>query len=165
MANACHLELGSYVVYPAHGVGKLVNIESYDVDGVMLQFYVINFEKERMTLRLPPHKAQQAGLRKLSSQSDLSQVFQILDTKRKPKRALWGRRAQEYEGKINSGDPSALAEVVRELFGRNSETDQSYSERQLYQTALERLAREVSIVQKIGEIEAAQIVEERLRVA
>ncbi len=157
------IKVGSYVVYPAHGVGKLVNIETHDIAGVSVQFYVIDFEREKMTLRLPPHKAQQAGLRVLSSPDDMTRIFQVLSIRSKPKRAMWGRRAQEYENKINSGDPLALAEVIRELYGRNLETDQSYSERQIYQTALERLTREIAIVQKIGEQEAVHMLEERLK--
>ena len=165
MIDEYGLEVGDYVVYPAHGVGQLVNIEVHEIAGTTVQFYVINFEKEKMTLRLPPQKARQAGLRMLSSRADIEQAYQILSTRVKPKRAMWGRRAQEYETKINSGSPIAIAEVLRELYGRNTDVDQSYSERQIYQTALERLIREIAIIEKVDEKSAINLVEKYLQAA
>lgn len=142
---------GEFVVYPAHGVGKLVGSEIHEISGHQLELLVINFEKERMTLRLPSHKAKTAGLRPLSSADAMQGALHTLTVKTKQKRAMWSRRAQEYETKINSGDPKSIAEVVRELYRANNDSDQSYSERQIYQAAMERLARELAAVESIEE--------------
>ena len=156
---------GEFVVYPAQGVGKLVGSEIHEISGHQLELLVINFEKERMTLRLPTHKAKAAGLRPLSTLDDMQGALHTLTVKIKQKRAMWSRRAQEYETKINSGDPKSIAEVVRELYRAHSDSDQSYSERQIYQAAMERLARELAAVESIEEIAAVVKMEKILEAA
>ncbi|MEM6635658.1 MAG: CarD family transcriptional regulator [Pseudomonadota bacterium] len=135
-----------YVVYPAHGVGRIVSIEEQDIAGIQLELFVISFEKDKMTLRVPTNKAQHVGMRSLSSPDVVSQAMRTLRGKAKVKRAMWSRRAQEYEQKINSGDLISIAEVVRDLHRTDDQREQSYSERQLYEAALERLTREVAAV-------------------
>jgi CarD family transcriptional regulator len=157
--------VGEYVVYPAHGVGKLLAIESQDIAGQKVDLLVINFEKERMTLRLPVHKAAQAGLRPLTTKSEFEEVLKALTIKMKPRRLMWSRRAQEYENKINSGNPVSIAEVVRDLFRSQTDADQSYSERQIYQAAMDRLAREFAAIESIGETDAIQKMETIMRAA
>lgn len=144
-----------FVVYPAHGVGKIVNVEEQEVAGLKLDFFVISFEKDKMTLRVPTNKATENGMRSLSSPDVISKAMTTLKGKAKVKRAMWSRRAQEYEQKINSGDLIAIAEVVRDLHRSDDQREQSYSERQLYEAALERLTREVAAVAG-GDEEAAQ---------
>ena len=158
-------KIGDYVVYPAHGVGKLLAIESHEIAGQKVELFVINFERDRMTLRLPTQKAQNAGLRQISSKDSFSSVLDKLSVKTKPRRVMWSRRAQEYENKINSGDPVAIAEVVRDLFRNQNDSDQSYSERQIYQAAIDRLAREFAVVESIDENEAIDKMEAIMRVA
>ena len=133
-----------FVVYPAHGVGKIVSVEEQDVAGHRLELFVISFEKDKMTLRVPTHRATEAGLRSLSSPDVVAHAMRTLKGKAKVKKAMWSRRAQEYEQKINSGDLIAIAEVVRDLHRADDQREQSYSERQLYEAALERLTREVA---------------------
>ncbi len=145
---------GDYVVYPTHGVGLIEAIEEQDIAGFTLRLYVIRFEKEKMTLRVPVNKVQEAGLRKLSSRNQIDVALTTLRGRSRVSRAMWSRRAQEYEAKINSGDPVSIAEVVRDLHRNAGQPDQSYSERQIYEAALERLARELAAVEKI-ETEAA----------
>jgi CarD family transcriptional regulator len=157
-------EVGDYVVYPTHGVGKITQFEHQKIAGMDVQLLVIEFEREKMVLRVPVMKARSAGLRKLSSSEDMNKVFSKLQTRVKAKKAMWTRRAQEYETKINSGDPVSIAEVMRELY-RNPEEDQSYSERQMYQLALERLSRELAAVQKINEGQATHMLENILKEA
>lgn len=135
-----------FVVYPAHGVGKIVSIEEQEIAGINLELFVISFEKDKMTLRVPTHKATEVGMRSLSSPDIVSKAMTTLKGKAKVKRAMWSRRAQEYEQKINSGDLIAIAEVVRDLHRTDDQREQSYSERQLYEAALERLTREVAAV-------------------
>jgi len=135
-----------YVVYPAHGVGQIVSIEEQEIAGITLELFVISFEKDKMTLRVPTHKATDIGMRSLSSPDVVNQAMKTLKGKAKVKRAMWSRRAQEYEQKINSGDLIAIAEVVRDLHRTDDQREQSYSERQLYEAALERLTREVAAV-------------------
>ncbi|NVO54898.1 CarD family transcriptional regulator [Rhodobacteraceae bacterium B1Z28] len=151
-----------YVVYPAHGVGQIISIEEQDVAGFSLELFVISFEKDKMTLRVPTNKATESGLRSLSSPDVISQAMKTLKGKAKVKRAMWSRRAQEYEQKINSGDLISIAEVVRDLHRTDDQREQSYSERQLYEAALERLTREVAAVSGAGEISAAKQVDEVL---
>ncbi|WP_193141166.1 MULTISPECIES: CarD family transcriptional regulator [unclassified Meridianimarinicoccus] len=151
-----------YVVYPAHGVGKIVSIEEQEVAGLKLELFVISFEKDKMTLRVPTAKAAGAGLRALSTPDVISHAMEILRGKAKVKKAMWSRRAQEYEQKINSGDLIAIAEVVRDLHRADDQREQSYSERQLYEAALERLTREVAAVKGSGEDEAQKAVGEVL---
>ena len=148
-----------YVVYPAHGVGQIVSIEEQEIGGVNLELFVVAFEKDKMTLRVPTHKAVEIGLRSLSSPEVVSRAMTTLRGKAKVKRAMWSRRAQEYEQKINSGDLIAIAEVVRDLHRNDDQREQSYSERQLYEAALERLTREVAAVSDADEAEAAKKVD------
>ena len=135
-----------FVVYPAHGVGQIVSIEEQEVAGISLELFVISFEKDKMTLRVPTHKATEIGMRALSSPDVINLAMKTLKGKAKVKRAMWSRRAQEYEQKINSGDLIAIAEVVRDLHRQDDQREQSYSERQLYEAALERLTREIAAV-------------------
>jgi len=151
-----------YVVYPAHGVGQIVSIEEQEVAGISLELFVISFEKDKMTLRVPTYKATEIGMRSLSSPDVVEQAMRTLKGKAKVKRAMWSRRAQEYEQKINSGDLIAIAEVVRDLHRNNDQREQSYSERQLYEAALERLTREVAVVADGDEVAAAKRVDEVL---
>src|SRR5210317_676291 len=148
-----------YVVYPAHGVGQIVSIEEQEVAGISLELFVISFEKDKMTLRVPTYKATEIGMRSLSSPDVISQAMRTLIGKAKVKRAMWSRRAQEYEQKINSGDLISIAEVVRDLHCNDEQREQSYSERQLYEAALERLTRELAAVDGIDEIKAQQRVD------
>lgn len=149
MSKTTDFSTGDIVVYPTHGVGKLEKIESQTIAGQELKVLVINFEKKRMTLRLPLAKAQNAGLRSISSQDDIAKTLEKLSQKIKATKGIWARRAQEYETKINSGCIGSLAEVLRELHRTENQSDQSYSERQIYQSALERFADEVAVVEAI----------------
>ena len=135
-----------YVVYLAHGVGQVVSIEEQEIAGIKLELFVISFEKDKMTLRVPTNKATEVGMRGLSSPDEISKAMTTLKGKARVKRAMWSRRAQEYEQKINSGDLIAIAEVVRDLHRTDDQREQSYSERQLYEAALERLTREIAAV-------------------
>lgn len=145
-----------YVVYPAHGVGQIISVEEQEVAGFALELFVITFEKDKMTLRVPTNKAVEVGMRSLSSPDVIEQAMKTLKGKAKVKRAMWSRRAQEYEQKINSGDLIAIAEVVRDLHRADDQREQSYSERQLYEAALERLTREVAAVGGNDEVLAAR---------
>ncbi|MCX7338494.1 MAG: CarD family transcriptional regulator [Alphaproteobacteria bacterium] len=158
-------DVGDFVVYPAHGVGKLMGSEKHEVSGFEIELLVISFEKERMTLRLPVAKASAAGLRPLSTKESMLKALESLALRTKQKRTMWSRRAQEYENKINSGDPCSIAEVIRDLYRSQKEADQSYSERQIYQAAIDRLAREFAAVEQIDEMVAVQKMEEILRAA
>ena len=148
-----------YVVYPAHGVGQIISIEEQEIAGINLELFVVAFEKDKMTLRVPTHKAVEIGLRALSSPEVVNRAMLTLKGKAKVKRAMWSRRAQEYEQKINSGDLIAIAEVVRDLHRNDDQREQSYSERQLYEAALERLTREVAAVADGDEAAAAKKVD------
>jgi CarD family transcriptional regulator len=150
---------GDYIVYPSHGVGRITGVETQVIAGMELEMYVVSFENERLILRVPVDKAQKAGMRKLSSREKIQSAMEALKVRTRPRRnVMWSRRAQEYEAKINSGDPVAIAEVVRELH-RADDAEQSYSERQMYRAALERLAREVAAIEKIDEAEASRRLE------
>ncbi|HBZ43094.1 MAG TPA: CarD family transcriptional regulator [Maritimibacter sp.] len=151
-----------FVVYPAHGVGQIVSIEEQEVAGLKLELFVISFEKDKMTLRVPTNKATEVGMRSLASPDEVSNAMNTLKGKAKVKKAMWSRRAQEYEQKINSGDLIAIAEVVRDLHRSDDQREQSYSERQLYEAALERLTREVAAVSGGDEAAAQQQVDEVL---
>ena len=156
---------GDYVVYPTHGVGKIIGIESQDIAGIEVTLLVIRFEQDRMTLRVPLEKARTLGLRTLSSRKHMDDAILTLKSKAKVKRAMWSRRAQEYEAKIKSGDPVNIAEVVRDLRKRDPNTEQSYSERQMYQAALERLAREFAAIEDIDQKTAAVRLEDLMDAA
>jgi len=148
-----------YVVYPSHGIGQILEIEKKEIAGQMLTMYVIEFEKEKMILRVPIEKTKEIGVRKVSSKNQLKEIFEILTGKAKIRRTMWSRRAQEYEAKINSGDIKLLTEVVRDLFRSDSQPEQSYSERQLYEAARERLSREVAVIEKTDEQKAIEKME------
>ena len=148
-----------YVVYPSHGIGQILEIEKKEIAGQMLTMYVIEFEKEKMTLRVPIEKTKEIGVRKVSTKNQLKDIFEILTGKAKIRRTMWSRRAQEYEAKINSGDIKLLTEVVRDLFRSDSQPEQSYSERQLYEAARERLSREVAVIEKTDEQKAVEKME------
>ena len=147
---------GDFVVYPTHGVGKVVGIENQEISGISLQVIIISFDKDRMTLRVPVAKAKNSGLRKLSTRKVMDAALTTLKGRSRVKRAMWSRRAQEYEAKINSGDPVSIAEVVRDLHRNAGQPDQSYSERQIYEAALDRLARELAAVERIDKDLATQ---------
>lgn len=155
---------GDYVVYPAHGVGQIEGVETQNIGGMDVSLYAISFEKDRMRLKIPVMKAEAAGLRKLSTTDRMDDALKTLKGKARVRRTMWSRRAQEYETKINSGDPVAIAEVLRDLKRSNDDSEQSYSERQIYQSALERLAREVAAVDKITEDKATERLEDILGV-
>ena len=154
MADNDNLKKGEYVVYPAHGVGQIEGVETQTISGITVKLYAINFEKDRMRLKIPVVKANESGLRRLSTSNRLKDAMKTLKDKARVRRMMWSRRAQEYETKINSGDPVSIAEVLRDLKRSNDDNEQSYSERQIYQSALERLAREVAAVEKTTEDKA-----------
>ena len=156
---------GDYVVYPTHGVGHVVAVETQEIAGMSVKLFVITFDRDRMTLRVPTVKAQKAGLRRLSPPAVMDDALSTLKTRARVKRTMWSRRAQEYEAKINSGDPVSIAEVVRDLFRNANQPDQSYSERQIYEAALERLASELAAVEQIETAAATQKLEKLLQAA
>src|SRR4051794_10287055 len=147
--KALSFDVGDYVVYPKHGVGRVIELQSTDIAGMQLELYVLRFEKEKMTLRVPTNKAVSVGMRKLSSDKTMQEALATLRGKPRVKRTMWSRRAQEYEAKINSGDLVSIAEVVRDLHRAENQPEQSYSERQLYESALDRMAREVAAIERI----------------
>jgi CarD family transcriptional regulator len=151
-----------YVVYPAHGVGQILAIEEQEIAGAKLELFVINFIKDKMTLRVPTAKVANVGMRKLSDPALVKKALETLKGRARVKRTMWSRRAQEYEAKINSGDIVAIAEVVRDLYRSESQPEQSYSERQLYEAALDRLSREIAVVQHSTETEAVKEIESQL---
>ncbi len=148
-----------HVVYPTHGVGRITRVEEQEVAGTKLELFVITFEKDKMTLRVPTAKAKAVGMRKLSSPDIVATAMNTLKGRARIKRTMWSRRAQEYEAKINSGDLVAIAEVVRDLYRASGQPEQSYSERQLYEAALARMAREVAAVERTDEPTAVKRVE------
>jgi len=151
-----------FVVYPAHGVGQILAIEEQEIAGAKLELFVINFIKDKMTLRVPTAKVANVGMRKLSEPALVKKALETLKGRARVKRTMWSRRAQEYEAKINSGDIVAIAEVVRDLYRSESQPEQSYSERQLYEAALDRLSREIAVVQHSTETEAIKEIEAQL---
>jgi CarD family transcriptional regulator, regulator of rRNA transcription len=151
-----------FIVYPSHGVGQIVSIEEQEVAGAKLELFVINFVKDKMTLRVPTAKIASVGMRKLAEAPLVKRALETLKGRARVKRTMWSRRAQEYEAKINSGDIVAIAEVVRDLYRSDTQPEQSYSERQLYEAALDRLSREISAVQRITETEAIKEIEAAL---
>jgi len=150
---------GDFVVYPAHGVGQIEGVEVQVISGIEVTLYAISFEKDRMRLKLPVTKVKVSGLRKLSSKDRLKDALATLQGRSQVRRIMWSRRAQEYEAKINSGDPVSIAEVLRDLKKTGDQGEQSYSERQIYQAALARLAREVAVIEKIDEKKATERLE------
>ena len=150
------------IVYPAHGVGKIIDIEEQVVAGMKLELFVINFQKDKMTLRVPVAKATSVGMRKLADEATVSKAFTTVRGRARVKRTMWSRRAQEYEAKINSGDLIAISEVVRDLYRSQAQPEPSYSERQLYEQAIDRMSREVAVVEKISETEAVMKIEKAI---
>jgi CarD family transcriptional regulator len=153
---------GEFIVYPAHGVGQITDIEEQEVAGFTLELFVINFAQDKLTLRVPTTKVESAGMRKLSDDTRIAKSLKTVQGRARIKRTMWSRRAQEYEAKINSGDIVFIAEVVRDLFRSENQPEQSYSERQLYEAALDRMAREISAVNKISSTEAVAEIEKNL---
>jgi len=154
--------IGQIVVYPKHGVGEIMSIETMEISSIKTQFYIVKMEQAKLTIRVPLDKQDEVGLRKISSKKIIEEVFEILKLKPKIRRIMWSRRAQEYDAKIFSGDPVKIGEVVRDLFRKNSQPEQSYSERQMFQVALERLAREVAAVEKTDYFQATEKIETTL---
>ena len=165
MAQELPFNEGDFVVYPTHGVGLVTGIETQEIAGHRLQLFIISFDQERMTLRVPTSKASTSGLRKLSSRKVMDSALTTLKGRARVKRTMWSRRAQEYEAKINSGDPISIAEVVRDLHRKSGQPDQSFSERQIYEAALDRLASELAVVDKIDKDSATVKLEELLQAA
>ncbi|MEN3931586.1 CarD family transcriptional regulator [Microvirga sp. W0021] len=153
---------GEAIVYPAHGVGHIMAIEEQEVAGFKLELFVVSFEKDKMVLRVPTAKAASVGMRKLAEPEHVEKVLVVLSGRARIKRTMWSRRAQEYEAKINSGDLVSVAEVVRDLYRSEAQPEQSYSERQLYEAALERVVSEVAAVNKVTATEALALIEGRL---
>lgn len=154
---------GEFVVYPSHGVGQIVAIEEQEIAGLKLELFVISFQKDKMTLRVPTAKANAVGMRKLSGENIVTRALDTLKGRARIKRTMWSRRAQEYEAKINSGDLIAIAEVVRDLYRADTQPEQSYSERQLFEAALDRMARELSAANDITDSEAKTEIEAMLQ--
>ena len=150
-SSAAIFDVGDYVVYPKHGVGRVIELQKSEIAGMQLELYVLRFEKEKMTLRVPMNKAESVGMRKLSSDKTLKEAIETLKGKPKVKRTMWSRRAQEYEAKINSGDLVSIAEVTRDLFRADDQPEQSYSERQIFEAASSRLARELAAMEESDE--------------
>ena len=163
MTKSAHdFSVGDHVVYPAHGVGQVKAVESQEVAGMSLEVYVITFDHEKMTLRVPTKKAKTAGLRPLACGDVVGRALTTLKGRPRIKRTMWSRRAQEYEAKINSGDLISIAEVVRDLYRAESQPEQSYSERQLYESALDRMAREVAAIEQIDRDAAVALLSKNL---
>lgn len=153
---------GEFIVYPSHGVGKIIDIEEQEVAGLKLELFVIEFEQDKMVLRVPTAKVESVGMRKISEDDTISKALKTLQGRARIKRTMWSRRAQEYEAKINSGDLTSVSEVVRDLFRADDQPEQSYSERQLYEQALDRMAREIAAVEKLSLTESIQKIIENL---
>jgi len=156
MAKAEIFVDGDFVVYPTHGVGKVERIATEEIAGHTLELIHITFDENRMTLRVPTNKARTAGLRKLASRKQFDDVLATLKGRARIKRTMWSRRAQEYEAKINSGDPQSIAEVVRDLHRNAGQPDQSFSERQIYESALDRLAAEYGALEQVDKATAIE---------
>ena len=154
--------IGETVVYPKHGVGEIMKIEFMEVSKIKSKFYVVKMEQAKLTIRVPLNKQDEVGLRKIATKRILNNIFNVLKLKPKIRRIMWSRRAQEYDAKIFSGDPVKIAEVIRDLFRKNNQPEQSYSERQMFQVAIERLAREVAAVEKTDYFQATEKIEHAL---
>jgi CarD family transcriptional regulator len=158
-----NFKTGEFIVYPAHGVGQIIAVEEQEVAGFKLELFVISFIKDKMILKVPTPKSVSVGMRKLATPDVVKRALNTLTGRARIKRTMWSRRAQEYEAKINSGDLVAIAEVVRDLYRSDAQPEQSYSERQLYEAALDRVAREISVVQKLTETESLKLIESQLQ--
>jgi CarD family transcriptional regulator len=153
---------GEYIVYPAHGVGQISSIDEQEVAGHKLELFVIDFQKDKMRLKVPVAKATSIGMRKLSETDYVDRALKVVQGRARIKRTMWSRRAQEYDAKINSGDLISISEVVRDLYRADNQPEQSYSERQLYEAALDRMAREIAAVNRMSETEAVRLIEVNL---
>lgn len=153
---------GEFIVYPAHGVGQITSIDEQEVAGYKLELFVIDFQKDKLRLKVPVAKALSIGMRKLSETDYVDRALKVVQGRARIKRTMWSRRAQEYDAKINSGDLISISEVVRDLFRAENQPEQSYSERQLYEAALDRMAREIAAVNKMSETEAVRLIEVNL---
>jgi len=153
---------GEYVVYPAHGVGMIVGIEEQEVAGLTLELFVISFEQDKLTLRVPVAKIKSVGMRKLAEEDLVAKALDTVTGRARVKRTMWSRRAQEYEAKINSGDLISISEVVRDLYRSDDQPEQSYSERQLFEQAMDRMSREIAAVNKLTLTEAVKLIEKNL---
>ncbi|MFP6773854.1 MAG: CarD family transcriptional regulator [Alphaproteobacteria bacterium] len=149
--------VGDYVVYPTHGVGRITGIEEQEIVGMKLELFIVEFDKEKMTLRVPINKADATGMRLLASPEKMKTALTTLKGRARVKRTMWSRRAQEYEAKINSGDPISIAEVIRDLHRGEGQPEQSYSERQIYEAAMERLMRELAAVEGLEDEQATEL--------
>lgn len=154
-----NFKIGDMVVYPSHGVGQIVSIETMEINKIKMEFFSIQMEQDNLLLKVPFAKINHVGLRKLASKKIMQEALSLLKNKVKYRRMMWSRRAQEYTGKINSGSPLMISEVVRDLYRKNSEPEQSYSERQMFQSAISRLARELAAVEKIDHFTATEKIE------
>ena len=155
-------KVNELVVYPAHGVGKIMQIEEQEIAGAKLELYIVDFEKEKLRLKVPTNRAEQKGMRRLSDKTQIESALKVLKGRARVKRTMWSRRAQEYDAKINSGDIMAVAEVVRDLYRSERQPEQSYSERQLFEQALDRMAREIAAVKRIDDDQAVKELEDFL---
>ena len=155
-------KIGELVVYPAHGVGKITNVEEQEIAGVKLELYIVDFEKEKLRLKVPTNRAEQKGMRHLADRNLIEQAMKVIRGRARIKRTMWSRRAQEYDAKINSGDVIAVSEVIRDLYRSDRQPEQSYSERQLFEQALARFARELAAVRKVDEDQCIRELEDFL---
>jgi CarD family transcriptional regulator len=155
-------KVNELVVYPAHGVGRISQIEEQEIAGAKLELYIVDFEKDKLRLKVPTNRAEQKGMRRLSDKTQIESALKVLKGRARIKRTMWSRRAQEYDAKINSGDIMAVAEVVRDLYRSDRQPEQSYSERQLFEQALDRMAREIAAVKKIDDDQAIKELEDFL---
>ena len=147
-ATTTEFKIGDYVVYPTHGVGKIIGDETQEVGGMTLKLFVISFEKDKMTLRVPVNRAHAAGLRGISTMDQIEKAFRTLQGRAKTSRGMWSRLAQEYESKINSGNLISVAEVVRDLHKNVDQSERSYSERMIYESAFSRIVGELAAAEK-----------------
>lgn len=162
VAKKINFKIGELVVYPAHGVGRITNVEEQEIAGTKLELYIVDFEKEKLRLKVPTNRAEQKGMRHLADRSLIEQAMKVIRGRARIKRTMWSRRAQEYDAKINSGDVIAVAEVIRDLYRSDRQPEQSYSERQLFEQALARFARELAAVRKVDEDQCIRELEDFL---
>ena len=162
VAKKIIFKIGELVVYPAHGVGRITNVEEQEIAGAKLELYIVDFEKEKLRLKVPTNRAEQKGMRHLADRGLIEQAMKVIRGRARIKRTMWSRRAQEYDAKINSGDLISVAEVVRDLYRSDRQPEQSYSERQLFEQALARFARELAAVRKVDEDQCIRELEEYL---
>jgi CarD family transcriptional regulator len=162
VAKKPSFKIGELVVYPAHGVGKITNVEEQEIAGIKLELYIVDFEKEKLRLKVPTNRAEQKGMRHLADRTMIEQAMKVIRGRARIKRTMWSRRAQEYDAKINSGDMIAVSEVIRDLYRSDRQPEQSYSERQLFEQALARFARELAAVRKVDEDQCIKELEDFL---